>query len=135
MARDRSRKAYHANLEKSRERVRNKARERVASGWKPTWEQRREAALRTRFKIGLDDYYRMLAEQGGVCAICGAPPPAGRLFHVDHDHTCCPDGGKSCGKCVRGLLCSRCNTGIGGLRDDVQILKAAIDYLLRKGEN
>jgi Recombination endonuclease VII. len=44
-------------------------------------------------------YERLLAEQGGVCAICGNPPKTRRL-HVDHDH--------KTGR-VRGLLCYRCN--------------------------
>jgi Recombination endonuclease VII len=44
-------------------------------------------------------YDRLLAEQGGVCAICGATPKTRRL-HIDHDH--------KTGR-VRGLLCHRCN--------------------------
>ena len=46
-----------------------------------------------------EDYARMLAAQGGGCAICGATPKTRRL-HVDHDHRT--------GR-VRGLLCHRCN--------------------------
>jgi hypothetical protein len=37
--------------------------------------------------------------------------------HVDHDHACCAKA-TSCGKCIRGLLCSACNTALGMLRDD-----------------
>ncbi|WP_435613304.1 endonuclease domain-containing protein [Streptomyces sp. bgisy159] len=71
----------------------------------------------------------MLAEQGGVCAVCGHLDPAGRELAVDHDHSCCPDAAKSCGNCVRGLLCWPCNVGIGHLRDDPEILTAAAAYL------
>lgn len=40
---------------------------------------------------------------------------------MDHDH--------KTGK-VRGLLCTPCNTGIGMLQDDPEIVKKALDYLL-----
>lgn len=74
-------------------------------------------------------FEEILALQGGVCAICGASEPGGRgQWHIDHDHACCP-GKKSCGKCVRGLLCNRCNPGIGLLRDDPSVLRRAADYL------
>lgn len=49
-----------------------------------------------------DDYARLLAAQGGCCAICGNPPRTRRL-HTDHDH--------ATGR-VRGLLCYRCNRGL-----------------------
>ena len=51
-----------------------------------------------------DTYEGMLAEQGGVCAICGAPPKSRRL-HVDHDHRT---------GAVRGLLCFHCNRALAG---------------------
>lgn len=89
--------------------------------------------------ITIEVYERMLAEQGGGCAICGATPDSpsnnGRKrLCVDHDHTCCPATSirRSCGKCVRGLLCSGCNTGLGSLRDDPALLGAAISYLRRE---
>ncbi|MET7574225.1 endonuclease domain-containing protein [Streptomyces sp. NPDC005492] len=50
----------------------------------------------------------LLEFQRGRCAICGAPDSGAKAMHVDHDHTCCP-GRRSCGDCVRGLLCSTCN--------------------------
>src|SRR5690625_6229484 len=57
----------------------------------------------------------MLKEQGGICAVCGIDPD--HKWAVDHDHSCCP-GTKSCGRCVRGILCDRCNTAIGTLGED-----------------
>jgi hypothetical protein len=61
------------------------------------------------------------------CSICGDPPIA-RNLSIDHDHSCCP-GQRSCGACVRGLLCNPCNVGIGFLREDIENLKRAIAYL------
>lgn len=78
-----------------------------------------------RFGLSPADYHRMLAEQNGVCAICGADTPRNRSktrFSIDHDH--------ATGE-VRGLLCGPCNTGIGHLQDNPVVLQAAIDYLMR----
>lgn len=86
-------------------------------------------ARQLRFTYGLDtnDYDRLLAEQGGSCAICDRPCASGRRLAVDHDHACCPT--RSCGKCVRGLLCGTCNRSLGGFRDDPELLLRAVAYL------
>lgn len=63
-----------------------------------------------RHGLTQEDFDRLLAAQGGVCASCGTDE-WGRTDNrpsVDHDHSCCP-GKYSCGRCVRGLLCIRCN--------------------------
>lgn len=66
--------------------------------------------------------------QGGKCAVCGATSPGGNSgnWHIDHDHSCCVDG---CSKCIRGLLCHGCNTGIGLFKDDPERLLKAAAYL------
>jgi hypothetical protein len=78
--------------------------------------------LNYRYGITKDDYERMVVEQGGRCAICGGDEPGGRnkLWSVDHCHT---------SNVVRGLLCSRCNTGLGYFKDDPARLRSAITYL------
>lgn len=82
------------------------------------------------FNLSSDMYRRILDAQGGGCAVCGGGPGvAGRSFHVDHDHSCCPESGRSCGNCIRGLLCNNCNTAVGLMRDDPARLRAAADYL------
>lgn len=83
--------------------------------------------LKIRFRISTDDYNKMLDLQGGVCAICRQPPGSHRLG-VDHDHLCCL-GKKSCGKCVRGLLCDNCNFMLAKAKDDTGRLRNAIRYL------
>lgn len=82
-----------------------------------------------RFKYGITQAERdaMLVVQGG-CAICGATEHGGRDWCVDHDHNCCP-GKKSCGKCIRGVLCFGCNVGLGAFRDDADRMALAIAYL------
>jgi hypothetical protein len=73
-----------------------------------------------KYGITLDEYDRLFHSQGGVCRICRLPDPTGRRLSVDHDH--------KTGR-VRGLLCHKHNTALGGFNDDLILLQAAIDYL------
>lgn len=98
----------------------------VCWGCKSQYQHHRR--LRLTYGIEPGDYDRMLAEQGGRCAICLRKPGKKRLA-VDHDHKCC-SGPTSCGECVRGLLCTRCNSGVlGHLHDNIEALERAITYL------
>jgi|SRR5579863_877234 len=76
----------------------------------------------------MDWYNQTLMDQNYVCKICELPDPRGGRLAVDHDHNCCP-GQKSCGDCVRGLICTTCNTGMGNFHDDIDLLYRAIQYL------
>jgi hypothetical protein len=86
------------------------------------------------YGISATAYRQLLNEQGGACRICRKAETAThqsgtlRRLAVDHDHRCCP-GKKSCGKCVRGLLCARCNSAIGLFDEDRDIILAALEYL------
>lgn len=79
-------------------------------------ERTRANRLRDRcaaFGITVETYQSMHAAQGGACALCEVPEvKTGRQLLIDHDHACCP-GEKSCGACVRSLLCSPCNVLVG----------------------
>lgn len=59
-------------------------------------------------------------EQGDICSICKKPADALKALALDH----CHETGK-----IRGLLCTKCNMGLGLFDDDVTKLKAAIEYL------
>jgi hypothetical protein len=85
--------------------------------------------LRQRYLLTPERYHAILEAQGGVCAICKAPPNGKRLA-VDHDHACCP-GEKTCGECIRGLLCDNCNWWLGLIDDNLSRLEAAEQYLRR----
>jgi hypothetical protein len=95
---------------------------------------KRNERLKQKYGLTLDDYSRMLEDQLGLCANpgCFNEPSNSRhgRFQVDHDHYCCPSV-KTCGKCIRGLLCSGCNTALGYVCDDVKRLRGLADYLER----
>ena len=78
--------------------------------------------------LNMESYSKMEKMQNGVCAICKKPELYKKRLSVDHDHLCCP-GDKTCGNCNRGLLCSNCNMILGNAKDNIEILKSAIEYL------
>ncbi len=81
----------------------------------------RDYILQKKYGISLTEYNRMLAEQHGVCAICGKPPKKYRLS-LDHNHVT--------GE-IRKLLCNVCNKGLYFLENQGWFTKAML-YL--KGE-
>lgn len=81
--------------------------------------QIRDGIFRRKYGITHAEYDAMLELQGGGCRICGGTNGK-RMLAIDH----CHNGGG-----VRGLLCTGCNTGLGGFKDSTQLLQAAIAYL------
>ena len=75
--------------------------------------------LNKKYKTSHDEYAALLALQNGACAICLTTTSKRRLA-IDHDH----ETGKN-----RGLLCVRCNLGLGYFLDNKEHLAAAITYL------
>lgn len=88
----------------------------------------RDKALIHNYGITLVQWEAMFEAQGGGCMICGGLSKGGKPLFVDHDHACCP-GQRTCGGCVRGLLCGDCNLGIGYFNDDIARLEVAVAYL------
>lgn len=85
----------------------------------------RKANLKRFHGMTIEEYDALYQQQKGVCAICGRKETSKnqwgvKRLAVDHDH--------KTGR-IRGLLCERCNQGIGKLREDVGILLKAIEYL------
>jgi hypothetical protein len=77
--------------------------------------------LKTKFGVTEDDFNSMFERQAGRCACCGRHQTEfKRRLSVDHDHQT---------GVVRGLLCSGCNTAIGQVRENTDVLKSMIDYL------
>lgn len=78
--------------------------------------------FKDRYGIGIEEYEALKDQQDGKCCICET---VGHVLYVDH----CHNTGK-----IRGLLCQKCNTGIGMLQDNINILKQAVRYLEKHEE-
>jgi len=90
--------------------------------------KRRKYYLSSKFSISQETFDVLFAAQGKKCAACGCFEPTGHGWSIDHDHKCCP-GEKSCGKCIRGIMCMNCNNALGCVDDNVDLLKKLIAYL------
>lgn len=88
----------------------------------------RRTNLKSYFKLTLAEWEALFEAQGRVCAVCGTDEPGNKNWHTDHDHACCP-GRRSCGGCVRGVICRDCNLTLGQVNDNPVRLQAMIDYL------
>ena len=117
MGKNEAKRARYANDEKYREDCKKK----VSEYYKRNQDVRLSQRLR-KYGISVSRYKELLAKQNNKCAICGSGigDSTGNRLYVDHNHS---DG------CVRGLLCSKCNFGIGQFNDDIELLKKAIEYL------
>lgn len=83
----------------------------------------------TRHGISEELFKQILEKQNNLCAICKKPPfTEGTQPNIDHDHKCCP-GQWSCGNCIRGILCNRCNSALGFLDDSIDNAMRLIEYL------
>jgi hypothetical protein len=77
--------------------------------------------LKRDFGISEKEYDALLESQGGRCKICKTPrTELNRPLYIDH----CHNSNK-----IRGLLCHKCNTGLGLFNENVDILSSAMEYL------
>lgn len=114
--------------DENRAEINRKSRERAKT---PEAKMKRRAHA---YGLSVDELQKLIDLHDGLCAICNKPCDSGRTLSIDHDHSCCP-GMKSCGKCVRGLLCIKCNRGLGYFVDSIEQLEAAVEYLKRYVKN
>jgi hypothetical protein len=74
-----------------------------------------------------EQFNRLLCVQQNTCGMCHEPFAEGQLIHVDHDHACCRGKNRSCGECVRGLLCHACNIALGHIERRYAMARAYLD--------
>lgn len=83
--------------------------------------QKRRAFLRQAHGLTFEAYAAMMTAQNNRCGICGTKrKPGDRYLHVDHDHQT---------GALRGLLCDKCNSGLGHLGDNIAGIRRALAYL------
>ncbi len=79
--------------------------------------------LRLQYNTTIEEVHQIFENQHGLCAICGITIiEQSRSCHVDHNHLT--------GK-IRGLLCHNCNHGLGQFKENIKILKTAIEYVVK----
>ena len=118
---------YWINAEESRAKRRKEYKENIKAYVKRAKEYKKTDQgkiadkrwrLKKRYGMSVDAWDSMYQEQNGLCKICKASP----VQHTDHCHTT--------GK-IRGLLCHKCNAGLGMFNDDPELFTKAIAYLAR----
>jgi hypothetical protein len=97
---------------------------RACDNFKPhnySGREKRDNVIRKQYGITLQEYNDMLEKQDYKCAICGNEDEVeGRKLAIDHCHT---------SGAVRGLLCGKCNRGLGLFYDNQDLLEKAKQYL------
>ena len=82
-------------------------------------------------KYGLSkDIYDEMSKNG--CMVCGSF----ENLSVDHDHSCCEykRDGKTCGKCIRGILCASCNFAEGRMKSNPDLILKLYKYVKKNQE-
>jgi len=81
------------------------------------WTRRKHHARYTRGKHGLTiEEARIRVNEAGCCALCSSRD----TLRIDHDHST---------GAIRGVLCNKCNLGLGMFKDDPEVLEAAAHYV------
>lgn len=124
----------HRELQATSPEYREEASRR-ARNWAKRNPEKVWAGTLRRYNLTPEKYNAILTLQNNCCAICKTTIPGGPgRFSVDHDHTCCPENKRSCGKCIRGLLCQSCNNGLGRFKDDPKLLHLAAQYIVHNSK-
>jgi hypothetical protein len=82
------------------------------------YQKKRDRELRCVYKISRSELNEMIEKQNNLCKICLLPPL--KILHIDHCHKT---------GLISGLLCHKCNAGLGMFKDSINNLNRAIEYL------
>jgi len=119
-------KSCNKEHEQSSREIKSNSAPRLCENFRPynkLFDDKRDGIVRRQYGITLAQYEQMLRDQDNKCAICGNEDEVeGRRLAVDH----CHQNGN-----IRGLLCGKCNRGIGLFYDNPKLLEKAISYLTK----
>lgn len=87
-------------------------------------EQMKWTTMKSRYGLSHEDWLIMWKDQDGRCIICGKSFDKPSDACVDHNHETDE---------IRGLLCNRCNLGLGIFDDDPELMISAAEYLDKVG--
>ena len=104
-------------------------RRKVESEWRRKNPDKVQQKNRKRkmgyYGLSVDDFDILMEKQNNCCAICKKTCITGRALAIDHDHNT---------NIVRGLLCNKCNQGLGFFNDSIDLLEGAVLYLKQHSE-
>ena len=98
---------------------------------KRTKEKRKDYYLKAKYNTSWEEFSNLFTKQHGKCCICNKDLSV-FAETSDYSNVACVDHNHTTGK-IRGLLCNHCNTAIGLLKEDPELFKQAISYLLERG--
>lgn len=109
-----------------------KEERRAVQARRQRWREDHPEATRAHYMkwawgITPEEFQDLVAAQGGKCA---NPACERSAEDLDHDHSCCI-GKKTCGRCIRGVLCKRCNYKLGLLERDLDLIQGLLSYRLK----
>ena len=110
MARQRAYRRDHPHRESSESRRKSNRKYRITS-----------------YGLTQEQFYLLLDAQQQACGMCHEPFAQGQLIHIDHDHVCCRLKNRSCGQCIRGLLCQTCNIALGHIERRYAMAREYLD--------
>ena len=112
------RKEYY---QKNKEHLKQQQRKYYKQNYQERKERNRDFRLRRMFGLEVGQYKILLEKQNFCCLICGrSQEELGKKLAVDHCHTTSK---------IRGLLCLHCNTALGQVQENIEVLQKMIQYI------
>ena len=113
------RQEHKEDLKKQDKERRQKSRDKDQKGYRLRQKARK---LKSQYNLTLETLDAILIQQNHKCAICGKHLTETQRC-IDHDHVT---------GCIRGILCIKCNCGLGYFQyfwDNLELLKIVLCYL------